>query len=35
MRRSHISLGRQAANAIGFFPIPSGRVVELGAQVTV
>jgi K+ transporter len=30
-----IALSRQAANATGFFSIPSDRVVELGAQVTV
>jgi KUP system potassium uptake protein len=31
----YISLARQAANATDFFSIPSDRVVELGAQVTV
>lgn len=30
-----VSLSRQAANATDFFSIPSDRVVELGAQVTV
>ena len=30
-----IFLSRTAANATDFFHIPSGRVVELGAQVTV
>ncbi|MGH6830767.1 MAG: KUP/HAK/KT family potassium transporter, partial [Methylocella sp.] len=30
-----IALSRQAANAPDFFAIPSDRVVELGAQVTV
>ena len=30
-----IALSKQAANATDFFAIPSGRVVELGAQVTV
>jgi KUP system potassium uptake protein len=30
-----IALSRQAANATDFFAIPSDRVVELGAQVTV
>jgi KUP system potassium uptake protein len=33
--RLFIMLSRQAANATGFFAIPSDRVVELGAQVTV
>ncbi|MGH7842227.1 MAG: KUP/HAK/KT family potassium transporter, partial [Candidatus Binataceae bacterium] len=33
--RLFITLSRQAANATGFFAIPSDRVVELGAQVTV
>jgi KUP system potassium uptake protein len=31
----YIALARQAANATDFFSIPSDRVVELGAQVTV
>ncbi len=31
----YISLSRQSANATDFFSIPSDRVVELGAQVTV
>ena len=31
----YISLSKQAANATDFFSIPSDRVVELGAQVTV
>jgi len=31
----YITLARQAANATDFFSIPSDRVVELGAQVTV
>jgi KUP system potassium uptake protein len=31
----YISLSKQAANATDFFAIPSDRVVELGAQVTV
>ena len=30
-----IALSRQSANATDFFSIPSDRVVELGAQVTV
>ena len=30
-----VALSKQAANATDFFAIPSGRVVELGAQVTV
>ena len=30
-----VSLMRQATNATDFFAIPSDRVVELGAQVTV
>ena len=30
-----VALSRQAANATDFFSIPSDRVVELGAQVTV
>ena len=30
-----VALSKQAANATDFFSIPSGRVVELGAQVTV
>ena len=30
-----IVLSRQASNATDFFSIPSDRVVELGAQVTV
>jgi KUP system potassium uptake protein len=34
-RRLFISLSKQAANATDFFSIPSDRVVELGAQVTV
>src|SRR3984893_5609534 len=33
--RLFITLSRQAANATDFFSIPSDRVVELGAQVTV
>jgi KUP system potassium uptake protein len=33
--RLFIALSRQAANATDFFSIPSDRVVELGAQVTV
>lgn len=33
--RLYIGLARQAANATDFFSIPSDRVVELGAQVTV
>jgi KUP system potassium uptake protein len=33
--RLFIALARQAANATDFFSIPSDRVVELGAQVTV
>src|ERR1700730_11259838 len=33
--RLFIVLSRQATNATGFFAIPSDRVVELGAQVTV
>ena len=33
--RLFIMLSRQAANATDFFSIPSDRVVELGAQVTV
>jgi KUP system potassium uptake protein len=33
--RLFITLSRQAANATDFFAIPSDRVVELGAQVTV
>jgi KUP system potassium uptake protein len=33
--RLYIALARQAANATDFFSIPSDRVVELGAQVTV
>ncbi|MGB6177120.1 MAG: potassium transporter Kup [Methylocella sp.] len=33
--RLFIALSRQAANATDFFAIPSDRVVELGAQVTV
>jgi KUP system potassium uptake protein len=33
--RLFISLSKQAANATDFFSIPSDRVVELGAQVTV
>jgi KUP system potassium uptake protein len=33
--RLFIALSRQAANASDFFAIPSDRVVELGAQVTV
>ncbi|MDP3089629.1 MAG: potassium transporter Kup, partial [Nitrospira sp.] len=31
----YIALSRQAANATDFFAIPSDRVVELGAQVTI
>jgi KUP system potassium uptake protein len=31
----YIALSRQAANATDFFSIPSDRVVELGAQVTI
>ena len=31
----YISMSKQAANATDFFSIPSDRVVELGAQVTV
>jgi KUP system potassium uptake protein len=31
----YIALSRQATNATDFFSIPSDRVVELGAQVTV
>lgn len=31
----YVSLSRQSANATDFFAIPSDRVVELGAQVTV
>ena len=31
----YVGLSRQAANATDFFSIPSDRVVELGAQVTV
>ena len=30
-----VSLSKQAANATDFFAIPSDRVVELGAQITV
>jgi len=30
-----IALNRNATNATDFFQIPTGRVVELGAQVTV
>ena len=30
-----ISLARNATNATDFFHIPSGRVVEMGAQVLV
>ena len=30
-----ISLSKQAATATDFFAIPSDRVVELGAQVTI
>jgi KUP system potassium uptake protein len=30
-----VSLSKQSANATDFFSIPSDRVVELGAQVTV
>ncbi|MCA4921700.1 MAG: hypothetical protein ING86_02705, partial [Methylobacterium sp.] len=30
-----IFLSRMAANATDFFHIPTGRVVEMGAQVTV
>jgi KUP system potassium uptake protein len=30
-----VALSKQAANATDFFSIPSDRVVELGAQVTV
>jgi KUP system potassium uptake protein len=33
--RLFIALSRQAANATDFFAIPSDRVVELVAQVTV
>ncbi|HUI21814.1 MAG TPA: potassium transporter Kup [Methylocella sp.] len=33
--RLYIALSRQATNATDFFSIPSDRVVELGAQVTV
>jgi K+ transporter len=33
--RLFIVLSRQAANATDFFAIPSDRVVEIGAQVTV
>jgi KUP system potassium uptake protein len=33
--RLFIMLSKQAANATDFFSIPSDRVVELGAQVTV
>ncbi len=33
--RLFIAMSRQAANATDFFAIPSDRVVELGAQVTV
>jgi KUP system potassium uptake protein len=33
--RLYIALARQAANATDFFSIPSDRVVELGAQITV
>ena len=33
--RLFITLSRQAENATGFFAVPSERVVELGAQVTV
>jgi KUP system potassium uptake protein len=31
----YVSLSKQSANATDFFSIPSDRVVELGAQVTV
>ena len=30
-----VALSKQAANATDFFSIPSDRVVELGAQVTI
>jgi len=33
--RLYVSLSKQAANATDFFSIPSDRVVELGAQVTI
>ena len=33
--RLYIALSRQSANATDFFSIPSDRVVELGAQVTI
>jgi len=33
--RLYISLSKQSANATDFFAIPSDRVVELGAQVTI
>ena len=31
----YIALSKQSANATEFFAIPSDRVVELGAQVTI
>jgi KUP system potassium uptake protein len=31
----YVSLSKQSTNATDFFSIPSDRVVELGAQVTV
>jgi KUP system potassium uptake protein len=31
----YVSLAKQATNATDFFSIPSDRVVELGAQVTI
>jgi KUP system potassium uptake protein len=33
--RLFIALSKQSANATDFFAIPSDRVVELGAQVTI